>query len=260
MKLKFVILVACLLLSNIVFAQEYQIRADAKINLRSWYSTTSRIVEKVPVGTVLQVVGRFNRWLKISRNGNEVWIGDWLNFTRLGGGAAPAESSPAESSPAASSQPQAVVDNYCFTNRTCHNQDDWVRGYNDYQRDAATGSVASGTRDNSFVSPATGTGGVTFYEFLGEGSYDPGSVYLTAGTWEIRFIGAGWASIHASEPAGQDCFVSWLSRIWVLWKWSNILGASNEEADTIMLKRDCDIRIDVDSSSFHVWSIKVTKL
>ena len=85
MKVKLVILVVCLLLSNIVFAQEYQIRADAKINLRSWYSATSSIVETVPVGTVLQVVGRFNRWLKISRNGNETWIGDWLNFTRLGG-------------------------------------------------------------------------------------------------------------------------------------------------------------------------------
>ena len=256
MKVRLVLVVILFALSGIVLAQQYQIRADAKLNLRNWYSTNSRIVESVPAGTVLQVVGRFNRWLKIDRNGSEVWLADWVRFTRIGGGSAPAESAP--DAPAA--QPKADVDNYCFTIRTCDSQDDWVRGYNDYQRDAAAGKVASTNEGNSIVSPETGGGEVTFYEFLGVGSYDPGAVFLTAGTWEIRFIGAGWASVHASEPAGQDCLASWLSRIWVLWKWSNILGASNEEAGTIALKRDCDIRIDVDSSSRHVWSIKLTKL
>ena len=256
MKFKFVIVVILLAIGGVALAQPYDIRAGADISLRSCAGTNCRRVETVAQGTILHVVGKFNRWLKISRSGSELWMADWVNYTRVSGGAAPAVSSPA----VPAEQPQAEVDNYCFTIRTCQSQDDWVRGYNDYQRDAAAGRVSSVIVDSSIVSPMTDGGDVSFYEFLAEGSYDPGSVFLTAGTWEIRFIGAGWASVHASEPAGQDCFTSWLSRIWVLWKWSNILGASNEEADTITLKRDCDINVEVDSSSRHVWSLKLTKL
>ena len=43
-------------------------------------------METVPEGTILHVVGRFNRWLKIDRNGDIVWLADWVNYTRVDNG------------------------------------------------------------------------------------------------------------------------------------------------------------------------------
>ena len=52
-----------LVLCGAVSAQEYQIRAGANVNLRDTYSLESAVVEVVPSGSILQVVGQFNRWL-----------------------------------------------------------------------------------------------------------------------------------------------------------------------------------------------------
>ena len=61
---------------HLVTAQEYRIRADANINLRDTYSLDGEVVEVVPSGAILQVVGRFNRWLKIDRDGELAWMAD----------------------------------------------------------------------------------------------------------------------------------------------------------------------------------------
>ena len=259
MKIRLVIIAALFVLCHIVFAQPYNIRADARINLRSCAGTNCRVVEAVPAGTVLQVVDRFNRWLKISRDGAEVWMADWVNYTRIEGGSAPAAPAAQPEQPdapaAQPAQPQDEVDNYCFTIWTCTTEEDWARGYHAYQNDKAAGTQPPGS-DAAPPAPS----GATFYEFLGAGNYTPGSAFLTAGTWEVRFIGAGWASVDAVEPAGQDCFGRWwTNRIWVLFKWSNWLGANNEEADTITLIRDCDITFEVEGSN-RAWSLKLTKI
>ena len=101
-----VVAIAVFVLCSLASAQSYFIQTNARINLRSWYSTNSRIVETVPSGTTLQVVGRFNRWLKINRNGSEVWMADWVPYTRLQTG-----------------------DNLCFTVRTCRTDEEWAAGY-----------------------------------------------------------------------------------------------------------------------------------
>ncbi len=264
MKVKLIIIATLFVLCNIVFAQPYSIRAGANINLRSCAGTNCRLVETVPAGTVLQVVDRFNRWLKISRNGAEVWMADWVNYTRIEGGSAPAAQPAQPAAPAAPSdqpaqpagpQPQGEVDNYCFTIWTCTTEEDWERGYHAYQNNEAAGTHPPG---GNIAPPAPS--GVTFYEFLGAGNHTPGSAFLTAGTWEVRFIGAGWASVNAVEPAGQDCFGRWwTNRIRVLFKWSNWLGGNNEEADTITLIQDCDITFEVKGSN-RAWSLKLTKI
>ena len=101
-----VVAIAVFVLCGLASAQSYFIQTNARINLRSWYSTNSRIVETVPSGTALQVVGNFNRWLKINRNGREVWMADWVPYTRLQTG-----------------------DNLCFTVRTCRTDEEWAAGY-----------------------------------------------------------------------------------------------------------------------------------
>ena len=105
-------------------AQGYSIRADAKINLRSWYSTTASIVETVPAGTVLQVIGSFNRWLNIDRSGNDVWMADWVNFTRIQDGGAAAVSQPESQETAP--QTRGAIDNCCFVDRQCNTDDEWI--------------------------------------------------------------------------------------------------------------------------------------
>ena len=119
-------LVTFAVLCNMTFAQDYTIQTDAEVNLRSWYSTDSLGVETVPAGTVLQVIGKFNRWLKISRNGSHVWLADWLDFTRI-------DSQPPQpsSQPSTSTQPQ--VDNCCFVDRQCARQAEWENGYYAFQ-------------------------------------------------------------------------------------------------------------------------------
>ena len=101
-----VVAIAVFVLCSAALAQTYFIQTNARINLRSRYSTDSRIVETVPSGTTLQVVDKFNRWLKINRNGSEVWMADWVPYTRLQTG-----------------------DNLCFTVRTCRTDEEWAAGY-----------------------------------------------------------------------------------------------------------------------------------
>ena len=135
MKFKLVLVVVLLAIGGVALAQPYNIALAPRLVCEVAQGPIAAAWKRVAPGTILQVVGKFNRWLKISRSGSELWMADWVNYTRVGTSAAPVESSPA----ILDEQPQAEVDNYCFTIRTCQSQDDWVRGYNDYQRDAADG-------------------------------------------------------------------------------------------------------------------------
>ena len=119
----FAILIAfCLLIAH-ASAQPYSIRANRGLNLRTEPSLNASIAETIHSGTVLQVVGKLNRWLKIDRNGREVWLADWVNFSRVESGA-----------PSGSQQPTAQIDNCCFVNRQCATNQEWTDGYWAYQR------------------------------------------------------------------------------------------------------------------------------
>ncbi len=120
----------------IVSAQGYDIRTTGRNNLRAAPSLDGTFLETVPSGTVLHVVGASGRWLKINRNGNEVWMADWLGYSRVEGseGTAP---QPASNVP-------EQVDNCCFVDRQCHSAQDWENGYWAFQNGqcAAAGSQA----------------------------------------------------------------------------------------------------------------------
>ena len=122
MKIKcFAMLIALCLLVAVSSAEEYSIRANRGLNLRAKPSLDADIAETIRSGSILQVVGKFNRWLKIDYNGSEVWLADWVDFSRV------------DSSEPTGSQQPANVDNCCFVDRQCQSDQEWIDGYWAYQ-------------------------------------------------------------------------------------------------------------------------------
>ncbi len=111
----------CMLVAH-VSAQPYSIRANRGLNLRAAPSLNADIADTVPSGSILQVVGKLNRWLKIDRNGREVWLADWVNFSRID-----------SSEPTEAQQPTTLVDNCCGIDRQCQSEAEWEAGYWAYQ-------------------------------------------------------------------------------------------------------------------------------
>ena len=186
MKAKLLVaMISILALCSVATAQEYHIRTSGRNNLRAMPSLDGVFLETVPAGTVLHVVGKFGRWLKINRNGNEVWMADWLGYSRVEG-SEPTASQPASNVPAqvdnccfldrqcntnvdwengywafqngqcaapSRTQPVATtpvtapldVDNCCQVNRQCHNDDDWARGYYDFQNNQCAAAPTTST-------------------------------------------------------------------------------------------------------------------
>ena len=143
----FALIIACLVLCAVSSAQEYSIRANRGLNLRAAPSLYADIADTVTSGTTLQVVGQTNRWLKINRIGREVWLADWVNFSRLDSGATDG-----------SQQPTAPIDNCCFVDRLCQSDKEWVAGYWAYQNGhcAAPGPAQPATSAQPAAStPAT---------------------------------------------------------------------------------------------------------
>ncbi len=120
-------LLSVFVLCNMASAQDYSIRVTYNTNLRDASSLQGSIVETVPAGTILQVVGMFNRWLKINRNGNEVWLADWVSFSRVTDGG----------------QTQSQIDNCCFVDRQCHSDADWTSGYWAFQNNQCAAPLQS---------------------------------------------------------------------------------------------------------------------
>lgn len=103
-------------------AQPYSIRANRGLNLRAAPSLNAAIADTAAPGAVLYVVGKSGRWLKINRNGGEVWLADWVNYSRVDSSAS-----------SASQQPTAPIDNCCFVDRQCQSNQEWIDGYWAYQ-------------------------------------------------------------------------------------------------------------------------------
>ena len=127
----FAVMLAVFAVCSVASAQVYSIRADSRNNLRSCAGFNCRVIETVPVGTVLQVVGEFNRWLKISRNGAEVWMANWIDHSRV------------EPGEQASSPPASNVDNCCFVDRQCQSDEEWSSGFWAFQNNQCTAPSSS---------------------------------------------------------------------------------------------------------------------
>ena len=130
------ILFAC----STALAETYDIRVTWPTRLRASYSLDSRIVEVALAGDVLQVVGRFNRWLKIDRNGKTVWMADWVDYVRLDEERASRKATSSEGA-----REPSDIDNCCFVNRQCATDQEWVDGYWAYQRNECPAQPRPGT-------------------------------------------------------------------------------------------------------------------
>ena len=120
------VIVLLSLICSVASAQDYAVRVTNNTNLRATYNLESRIVEKVRAGTVLTVVDRFNRWLKIERSGGDAWMADWVGFTRLN-----------------DQQTSSDVDNCCFVDRQCQTDDEWTSGFWAFQNNQCGLSTAT---------------------------------------------------------------------------------------------------------------------
>lgn len=116
-------IIASFLLFAVVSAQPYSIRANRGLNLRAAPSLSADIAATVRMGAILNVVGHAGGWLKINRDGNEVWLADWVNFSRVNGSQ--------ETSSATGTTSE--IDNCCFVDRECATDHQWVDGYWAYQ-------------------------------------------------------------------------------------------------------------------------------
>ncbi len=110
-------LTAMFLLFGVASAQTYTIRVTYNTNLRASYSLSSAIVGSAPAGTTLQVVGKHDRWLRVNRNGNVVWMADWVAYTRV----EDSEPTPGEGA--------GDINNCCFVDRQCSSDQEWTDGY-----------------------------------------------------------------------------------------------------------------------------------
>ncbi len=122
---------AMCVLFGVVSAQTYSIRVTYHTNLRASFSLESAFIETVPPGTTLQVVGNNNRWLRINRNGNDVWMADWVPYTRVDGSEATPE------------QATGNIDNCCFVDRQCQRDQDWIDGYWAFQNNQCVAPAQS---------------------------------------------------------------------------------------------------------------------
>ncbi|MYH64868.1 MAG: SH3 domain-containing protein, partial [Chloroflexi bacterium] len=76
-------LLALMLALNSLAQTSYRIRLDTDANLRESYSLDSNIVAVLPQGAEVEVLGGFNRWLKVAHADAELWLADWVQYTQL---------------------------------------------------------------------------------------------------------------------------------------------------------------------------------
>lgn len=119
------VITACLILTMLsaAAAQTWRLRVAFNTNLRASHSLQSRIVETAPASTTLSVVGSVDRWLKINRPGRDLWMANWVSYTRVEVGSAAGE-----------------VDNCCFIGWQCHSNEYWERGFWAHQNNQCGGT------------------------------------------------------------------------------------------------------------------------
>jgi len=113
----FILLITLFVLSSLAWAQGYAIRTEVNTNLRSGPGLDHSWVDSAPAGTVLQVRGQVGRWLKIDKDGRELWMAGWLQHSHVTDGAQPRAPASAD------------IDNCCFVDRQCATQQEWESGY-----------------------------------------------------------------------------------------------------------------------------------
>ena len=132
-------LITLLLMSSVTSAQSYTIRVTFNTNLRATASLQASIIETAASGTTLNVVSESNRWLRISRNGNEVWMASWVGHSRV----------ESNTQTQTSTQTASNIDNCCFVDRQCSTDQEWTDGYWAFQNKQCTAPAGSQTQTST---------------------------------------------------------------------------------------------------------------
>ena len=62
---------------------DYRIRVNATVNLRGGPGTEFEIVITIQAGAELQVVAETDEWFSVIHEGQQLWMANWLDYTRL---------------------------------------------------------------------------------------------------------------------------------------------------------------------------------
>lgn len=235
------------------------------MNIRERATTGSRVIATARWGDSFSVVsserGDTWCWLEIDEG--------WLAKTSRVRSTMPTRTTSQANQTQQPAQQRSNVNNCCFVNRQCDNDQEWTDGYWAYQRnecpDPATSQPAN-TEQTQHIPPTRGEGGSlapitaspTFYEFLAEGEYTTGMIPLSQGTWNLKVTTAATTLAYAESP-GDRCFGTFRGeRVLVASKYHNIFGGNNEANGQFTVTKDCNIRFYVWAPR-HRWSLKVTK-
>ncbi|MCY4021251.1 MAG: SH3 domain-containing protein [Chloroflexi bacterium] len=131
--MRFAALTALAFVCGLAAAQNYAIRVDFNTNLRGAPSLDAPVLTSAPAGTILDVIGAVDRWLRINRHGREVFMANWVSYTRV------------EASAPTQTLTQANIDNCCFVDRQCATDQEWTDGYWAFQNDQCAAPVQTQT-------------------------------------------------------------------------------------------------------------------
>ena len=135
------VLIVAFALGSLASAQDYSVRLKHRTNMRDAPRLSGKILRTAPVGAVLPVIGKANRWLKVNNSGTTAWIAAWLDYTRVEGG------------PAATTGQRSQVDNCCFVDRLCRSDEEWKSGYYAYRNNQCAAPAQPQTQPSAL--PAT---------------------------------------------------------------------------------------------------------
>ena len=134
---RFAAVMALAFACGVAAAQNYAIRVIYNTNLRAAASLQAHIVETALAGTTLNVVGSDNRWLRINRNGSEVYMADWVSYTSV------------EASAPMQTQTTSNIDNCCFVDRQCDTDQEWTDGYWAFQNGQCAAPAVTQTQTST---------------------------------------------------------------------------------------------------------------
>lgn len=210
-------------LGNVASAQIYTIRTDVNTNLRNGPGLDRDWIETVPTGTLLQVTGTYNRWLRIHRNGRDLWMASWLRHTRVQSSAQPSMAA------------GVAIDNCCFVNRTCTNQNEWQSGYWAFQNNECPAPGQS-------VAPVSQTP-VSQVPSVIDNCCFVDRQCSTDAQWMDGYRAYQQGQCHAPPPAGSSsfqqtshvdncCFLNWMCQTDTHW-WAGFQAKQRNQCDAL---------------------------
>ena len=91
---------------------------DSQTNLRDDHSLDGNVMETVPAGTILRIIGWRDHWLRVMHGSERAWMADWVNYALL-----------RSSVDADATTPLSQEENCCVLEWQCPDQKAQASGY-----------------------------------------------------------------------------------------------------------------------------------